>query len=329
MERSQHPYDTVIEAFTRMRVPTDLLLCEAWLVCAILSIYLPFLNESFLRIIFGIPLVLFIPGYALIAALFPAARDIDGIERVALSFGLSIAIVPLTGLVLNYTPFGIQLDPIVISLAIITCVLCLAAQYRRATLPEEERFFVPFRKILVAVREEFFPEGQQSRTDRILSVILLVAIIAAVMTTVFVIVVPKEGEKFTEFFILGEKQKAADYPDRILPGSNASLYVGIGNHEYRPVNYTVETYLVEMTFDETTNTSSLDSMRRLDRFVVPVGHNETIIRQYSFSPDRASDNRLELLLFNETVPDDRVEGLERINQSYRDLHLWITVRKPL
>jgi len=30
----------------------------------------------------------------------------DGIERVALSFGLSIAIVPLIGLVLNFTPWG-------------------------------------------------------------------------------------------------------------------------------------------------------------------------------------------------------------------------------
>ena len=72
-----------------------------------------------------------------------------------------------------------------------------------------------------------------------------------------------------------------------------------------------------MTFDETTNTSSLDSMRRLDRFVVPVGHNETIIQPYSFSPDRVSDNRLELLLFDETVPDDRVEGQERINEKAR------------
>ena len=329
MERSHHPYDTVIEAFFRMRVPTDLLICEVWLVCAILSIYLPVLNESFLRIVFGIPLVLFIPGYALIAALFPKAQDIDGIERVALSFGLSIAIVPLIGLVLNYTPFGIRLDPIVISLAIITSILCLAAQYSRATLPEEERFFVPFRTMQGAVREEFFPNGEQSRTDRILSILLLVAILAAVLTTVFVIVVPKEGEKFTEFFILGEKQKAADYPDRILSGSNATLYVGIGNHEYRPVNYTFEAYLVEMTFDETTNTSSLASMRRLDRFIVPVRHNETVIQPYSFTPDRVSDNRLELLLFDERVPDDGIEGMDRINQSYRDLHLWITVREPL
>ena len=49
--------------------------------------------------------MLFLPGYALIATLFPRKDDLDGIERIALSFGLSIAITPLLGLALNYTPF--------------------------------------------------------------------------------------------------------------------------------------------------------------------------------------------------------------------------------
>jgi uncharacterized membrane protein len=34
-------------------------------------------------------MVLFLPGYALIAALFPRKDDLDGIERIALSFGLT------------------------------------------------------------------------------------------------------------------------------------------------------------------------------------------------------------------------------------------------
>ena len=326
MAPEQHPYDTLIDAFTKLRVPRDLLACELWLVCAILCIYVPVLNESFLRVLFGVPLVLFIPGYALIAALFPSANDIDGIERVALSFGLSIAVVPLTGLALNYTPWGIRLDPIVICLSILTLVLCLVAQFRRAALPSEERFVVPFSEMKQAVSDEFFPPGESSRTDRILSIILLIAIIAAVLTTVYVIVVPKEGEKFTEFFILGEKQKAADYPDRLMTGSASSLYIGIGNHEYRPINYTVETYFMNMSFDETTNSTSLDSMKRIDRFMVPVPYNETVIQPYSFTPDTTAYNRIEFLLFNETVPSEAVQGMDRINQSYRDLHLWISIR---
>jgi uncharacterized membrane protein len=270
-------------------------------------------------------MILFIPGYALIAALFPGTRDIDSIERTALSFGLSIAVVPLTALALNYTPWGIRLDPVVISLSILTIGLCLIAQYRRARLAPEERFVLPLDTIRQSLTREFFPK-ETSRLDRIVSVLLLIAIVAAVVTTIYVIVVPKEGEKFTEFFILGEKGKAADYPSRLFIGDNASLFIGIGNHEYRNLTYTVETWLVNMSFDEKTNTSTLLAMDRLDRFTVPLSHNQTTTLPYTFVPERTDYNRIEFLLFNESVPDERVQGMDRINQSYRDLNLWVTIR---
>jgi uncharacterized membrane protein len=328
MERMQQPYDTIIEAFATHKVPYDIAACYVWLAGTILSIYLPVVNETFLRVVFGIPVILFIPGYALIAALFPAAKDLGGIERIALSFGLSIAVVPLIGLALNYTPWGIRLDPIVTSLAVFTICMCLAAQYRRACVPAAERFTVPFGAMGKAVTREFFPE-KTTRLDRILSLVLLIAILAAVATTVYVVVVPKEGEKFTEFFILGSDQKAADYPSEIMAGQNSSMYIGIGNHEYKNITYTVEIYLESMTFDEKTNTSVLGAMDRIDRFTVPVPDNQTVVLPYSFTAKKTTYNRIEFLLFNATVPGDRVQGMDRINQSYRDLHLWITVTPPL
>lgn len=327
MAGAEHPYETVIEAFTPSKIPPDLIACYLWLAATLLCIYVPVLNGSFLRVLFGIPVVLFVPGYALIAALFPGAKDIDGIERVALSFGLSIAIVPLTGLALNYTPWGIRLDPIVITLAILTISLCLIAQYRRARLAPEERFYIPAEKIRQAVAAEFFPRDT-SRVDRILSIILLVAIIAAVATTLYVIVVPKEGERFTEFFILGEKQKAADYQTALRAGEYSSLYIGIGNHEYRNITYTVETYLVNMDFNTTTNTSRILAMDRIGSFPVSLSHNETHILPYSFIPKKSDYNRIDFLLFNETVPGSEVTGMDRINVSYRDLHLWFSIYSP-
>jgi uncharacterized membrane protein len=325
MEQTKDPIETLIEAFAPDKFPSDLLACYLWLACTVLSIYLPVVSETFLRVILGVPLILFLPGYALIAALFPKRSDLDGIERIALSFGLSIAVVPLIGLALNYTPWGIRLDPIVICLSLFTIAMCLAAQYRRAALPQNEQYTVPFAGIRAGILQEFFPKDAP-RTDRILSIILLIAIIAAVATTVFVIVVPKEGEKFSEFFILGEKQKAADYPTRLETGQTGSLSIGIGNHEYRPVNYTVETWLMTMTFDEKTNTSSVQAMDLLDRFTVPIAHNETVITPYHFTAQKASYNRIEFLLFADTVPGAGVTGMDRINASYRDLHLWLTIR---
>ncbi|WP_366943707.1 DUF1616 domain-containing protein [Methanofollis sp.] len=42
----------------------------------LLCVYVPVLNESFLRVLFGVAMVLFVPGYTLIAALFPVRDDL-------------------------------------------------------------------------------------------------------------------------------------------------------------------------------------------------------------------------------------------------------------
>ena len=81
-----------------------------------------------------------------------------------------------------------------------------------------------------------------------------------------------------------------------------------------------------MSFDEKTNTSSLLAMDRLDRYTVHLAHNQTSTLPYTFVPERTGYNRIEFLLFNESVPDERVQGMDRINQSYRDLNLWVTIR---
>lgn len=86
------------------RLPSDLKVVIVMSALTFVFVLMPPLDSTALRIIFGIPLVLFLPGYALIAALFPGKNDLDTIERIALSFGLSIAIVPLIGLALNFTP---------------------------------------------------------------------------------------------------------------------------------------------------------------------------------------------------------------------------------
>ncbi|MGC9181149.1 DUF1616 domain-containing protein [Thermogladius sp.] len=82
------------------------------------------------RYLFGSLFVLFLPGYSLIRALYQS-RELSPIEELALSIGLSLAIVPLVGLVLNYTPFGIRLAPVLTSLAILTTALSLLGLYRK------------------------------------------------------------------------------------------------------------------------------------------------------------------------------------------------------
>jgi uncharacterized membrane protein len=57
-------------------------------------------------------------------------ENLETVERVALSLGMSIALAPIVGLLLNYTPWGIRLTPIVLSLLSLTLVFATAALIR-------------------------------------------------------------------------------------------------------------------------------------------------------------------------------------------------------
>jgi hypothetical protein len=81
------------------------------------------------RYVLGLIFVLWEPGYVLVKALFPR-KGLDSIERVALSFGMSLALVPLVGLLLNYSPWGIRLVSITFSLSALTVILATAAIVR-------------------------------------------------------------------------------------------------------------------------------------------------------------------------------------------------------
>jgi len=84
----------------------------------------------YIRYVLGSIFVLGLPGFTLIKALFPSKKEMDIIERLALSIGLSLAIVPIVGLLLNYTPWGIRLTPITISLLALTITFATTALIR-------------------------------------------------------------------------------------------------------------------------------------------------------------------------------------------------------
>src|SRR5512137_1185283 len=128
-------------------MPSDLLAAILMALATLVFTLTP-LSDLPVRIPLGLLMVLFVPGYTLIAALFPKIGDLDGIERTALSFGLSIAVVPLIGLGLNYTPWGIRLIPVVVSLAIFTVAMAAAAYWRRMNLQAEERFAIHFKETM-------------------------------------------------------------------------------------------------------------------------------------------------------------------------------------
>jgi len=87
-----------------------------------------------LRYVLGTIYTLFLPGYSLTEALYPEKQSLKPIERLALSIGLSLAIIPLLGLLLNYTPWGIRLNPITAAITTFITTMLLTAAYRKYRL---------------------------------------------------------------------------------------------------------------------------------------------------------------------------------------------------
>ena len=91
----------------------------------------------YVRNFFGVIFVLFLPGYAFIKALFPvnilsktSTGSLETIVRIALSIAMSIVLASMVGLLLYYSPWGLDLTAIVLSLLAITLVSATAAVAR-------------------------------------------------------------------------------------------------------------------------------------------------------------------------------------------------------
>lgn len=81
-----------------------------------------------IKIISGSVFVLLLPGFVW-SFVFFAREEIDWIERVALSFGLSIALVPMIVFWLNYF-LGIKINIVNVSIVVLILTGIAAGAYR-------------------------------------------------------------------------------------------------------------------------------------------------------------------------------------------------------
>ena len=278
----------------RIRLQNELLLVN--ILAILLILIITFFPSNVLRIILGLPIVLFFPGYTLIVALFPTKNTLDSVERVALSFGSSLIIVPIIGLILNYTPWGISLYPVLISLTIFIVITSIVAWYRRQRRAPAERFTVSFNLKL-------FPWRGESVTSKALFIILIVTILGAIGTLSYVLAVPKVGEKFTEFYVSGLEGKATDYPKELKVGEQGIVIIGIINREHEMMSYRVKV--------------KIDGVSNSEIEPIALQHNEKREIIVSFTPNRAGDNQeVEFLLYKNGG-----------NEPYRRVRLPIDVKQ--
>lgn len=188
------------------------------------------------RIALGIPFVLFVPGYALQAALFPRQDELAGVERLALSFGLSVAVVPPLALILDALPWGLRLWPIVIGEASVIALASLASLLRCRRLPPAERFPPQLR---VDLRGWW---RSQDRAGRVLYGVLITAFLTAGISAGVIAFSPNPADSFTEFYVLGLEGLAENYPREAIAGETVSVILGITGHEAEAGRYAVAAF---------------------------------------------------------------------------------------
>jgi uncharacterized membrane protein len=273
----------------------DLLIVDALTVILLLNVLL--VPDFSLRLVIGGLFVLFLPGYTLISTLFPKRRDLGHLERGALSIGLSLAVVPLIGLALNYTPWGIRLQPLLLFLSAFNILMSMAAYWRRENLPPSEAFNPP-------MPLNYFSNKWQglNQPDKRLTAGFLVCLTAFGGAAVHFTSTPRIDERFTEFYILGPNGKIADYPTNLTLGESGDITIGVINREYETMSYTVEVRVENETMAIING--------------INLSHEEEWEQNYAFTPHTTGERmKLEFLLY-------RQDGSE----PYRKIHLWTTVK---
>jgi uncharacterized membrane protein len=237
--------------------------------------------------VLGFPFLLFCPGYALVSALFPRKDDLDFVERITLSVGLSIAIVPFIGLILHFT-FGIKLYPVLFSMVIAIFLLSIVAWYRRRKIEEAFTFTIEIRWV------------ELSRGEKVYRAFILLLIFFAFVVMIQTVAAPKI-EKFTEFYIL-EASGMADFPKNLTVGESAEFIIGVRNHEAKDEEYRV----VILLGDETIKT--IDGIK--------LKHEERWEEKVSFNATKVGENmRLEFLLYKDEEPYRSLQLLINVSRT--------------
>ncbi len=285
------------------------------ILLTLLMVPVALLASGAFRIALAAAFLVFIPGYALAAALFPRKDSLDRLERGTLSLVLSLAVVPLLGIVLNYTPWGIDTVPVVAAVLGFVLLCSRAARVLRRLLPREDRFSPGIRPAIPrlggtangTIEEEaarlVLPRLGGNRADRVLAGALALAVLVALGTLVAVIALPRNVEQLSEFYLLGPEGMMYNYPREAVAGQPVVVTLAITNRERAATAYTVE--------------STIDGALLSRTDTIRLANDRTWVGRLSFIPAAAGeDRRVEFRLFKEGSAEP-----------YLALHLMLDVRQ--
>jgi uncharacterized membrane protein len=204
-------------------LPRDLL---AVMLLAVASMTVTlFEGPPLLRIAFGLPTVLFLPGYALVSSFFPAKEALDGIGRVALGFGLSLAVVPPIGLVLDRSPWGLTRLSTALATFIIIAVASIVAASRRVHLTNQEPYAVRLSSPCVPL-----PGSWDRATQAIVGLVVLGTVLV-IIGAAPIVHTQMIGEPLTEFALYNSDGKPEFFPRQVVVDEPIEVQLSVVNNE--------------------------------------------------------------------------------------------------
>lgn len=238
-----------------------------------------------------------LPGPILVSAIYPGRDDLRGLERAVYSFGIGALLIFLAIVGLYFTPWGANLSTISMALSAFTLLVSPMAYLRRITLPRRRRFALG----LGSDAGRWRTSHRSVLSDRIMALVVLVLLAASIFALAYIDGVPDQGKRLTEFYVLGPDGKASDIPASAVAGKPSTVIVGVANHEFKAVNYTLR-----LLFN-----SSI-----LFQKVMLLGHNQTWEHMVSFVlKDSGEKQRLEFMLYKESD----------LASPYKSQYVWINV----
>jgi len=241
------------------------------------------------------------------AVLFPKMKTIDTIAKIALSLGISMAIVPLIGLIHNYTSWGITLGSVLYSTASFVFILSIVAWYRRRMLPEWEKATIEFRLSL--------PGWSGNLWDKISIVILIVSVVGVLGGFGYVIFGLEPREPFTEFLILGPEARMKDYPTEFLISGGEVVHVRYGDNTIekaekgnvilRIINHehTLATYIIRVIINGEQISTNINGNELFEVGPIKLNHEETWEHEIGFVPELTEGRqKIEFVLYKNGIP---------------------------
>jgi uncharacterized membrane protein len=190
-----------------------------------------FEGPPLLRVAFGLPTVLFLPGYALVSSFFPAKEALDGIGRVALGFGLSLAAVAPIGLVLDRSPWGLTRPSTALATFIVIAVASLVAALRRMHLTSQD----PYAVVLAIPRVP--PPIDWDRTTQAIVGMVIFGIVLLIIGAAPIVRTQMIGDPLTEFALYNPSGKPEFFPRQVVVDEPIEVQLNVVNNEGASATY--------------------------------------------------------------------------------------------